>query len=148
LSNNIILYKTNTAVTTDIILHLKTCNNEFIPKLDTRVNLEEYSQKINQNAVTFEAWNKLELIGLIAAYFNQEKCGFISNVSVVKNHSGIGIASKLLLMCIEYAKSNKFNTLRLEVNKENNPAIYFYRKYNFIEIEKTIDSLIMHLKLK
>lgn len=149
MSDNNIIYQIKTAKQNDVLLHLKLCNDEFIPKLNTRVNLEEYSIKIHQNAITFEAWNQNQLIGLIATYFNQEHLfGFITNVSVAKNHMGTGIASKLLEMCINYATTNKYQTIKLEVNKENIPAINFYKKYNFTEIETKTDSLIMNLSLK
>lgn len=148
MSDNHIIYLIKTAKQNDILLHLKLCNVEFIPKLNTRVNLEEYSIKIHQNAITFEAWNQNQLIGLIATYFNQEPLfGFITNVSVTKNHMGTGIASKLLEMCINYALNNKYQTIKLEVTKENIPAINFYKKYNFTEIETKTDSLIMNLSL-
>lgn len=149
MSDNNIIYQIKTAKQNDVLLHLKLCNDEFIPKLNARVNLEEYSIKIHQNAITFEAWNQNQLIGLIATYFNQEHLfGFITNVSVAKNHMGTGIASKLLEMCINYATTNQYQTIKLEVNKENIPAINFYKKYNFTEIETKTDSLLMNLSLK
>jgi ribosomal protein S18 acetylase RimI-like enzyme len=147
-SNNHIIYQIKTASQNDVLLHLKLCNDEFIPKLDTRVNLEAYSIKIHQNAITFEAWNKQQLIGLIATYFNQDQLfGYITNVSITKDYTGKGIASKLLEMCVIYSTTNEYQNIKLEVNKENIPAINFYKKYNFTEIETKADSLIMNVSL-
>ncbi len=148
MSNNHIIYQIKTASQNDVLLHLKLCNDEFIPKLDTRVNLEAYSIKIHQNAITFEAWNKQQLIGLIATYFNQDQLfGYITNVSITKDYTGKGIASKLLEMCVIYSTTNEYQNIKLEVNKENIPAINFYKKYNFTEIETKADSLIMNVSL-
>ena len=149
MSDNDIIYEIKTANQNDVLSHLKLCNDEFIPKLDKRVNLEDYSIKIHQNAITFEAWNKQHLIGLIAIYFNQEQFfGYITNVSIGKEYMGKSIATKLLEMCINYSKINTYQNIKLEVNKENIPAITFYKKYNFTELETKTDSLIMSLNLK
>jgi len=146
---NSITYQTKTATKNDVLLHLNLCNDAFIPKLDSRVNIEEYATKISQYAITFEAWNNQQLIGLIATYFNQENhFGFITNVSVLKENMGTGVASELIEMCIQYASINNYEEIKLEVNKDNTPAINFYKKYNFTEIETKNDSLIMNLKIK
>jgi ribosomal protein S18 acetylase RimI-like enzyme len=138
-------YKIKTVSESDIQLHLNTCNNSFVPPLNSRINITDYSKKIFNNAVTFEAWKDKELIGLIAAYFNIEnKSGFITNVSVLKELMGVGIASKLLQMCLEYATKKNYNEIKLEVFKDNIPAINFYKKYNFTQIDKKNDSLIMN----
>ncbi|MFM7683111.1 MAG: GNAT family N-acetyltransferase [Bacteroidota bacterium] len=148
MQTNSIIYQTKTATKNDVQLHLKLCSDSFIPKLDSRVIIEDYATKISQLAITFEAWNKQKLIGLIAAYFNKEShIGFITNVSVLKENMGTGIASLLLEMCIQYASNNKYDEIKLEVNKDNKPAINFYKKYNFAEIETKNVSLIMNLKI-
>lgn len=149
MQTNSITYQTKTATKNDVLLHLNLCNDEFIPKLDSRINIEEYATKISQYAITFEAWNNQQLIGLIATYFNQvNHFGFITNVSVLKENMGTGIASELIEMCIQYASINNYEEIKLEVNKDNTPAINFYKKYNFTEIETKNDSLIMNLNIK
>ncbi|MBC7694106.1 MAG: GNAT family N-acetyltransferase [Burkholderiales bacterium] len=130
-------------------MHLNYCNNSFIPPLNTRVDLKEYSKKIYNNAVTFEAWHDQRLIGLIATYFNKEdNFGFITSVSLAKEYSGVGIASKLLEMCVEYAAKHHYDELKLEVNNDNIPAVNFYKKYNFTQIDINKDSLMMKYILK
>ncbi len=144
-----ITYKTKKANKKEIYLHLIQCNDEFIPKLDTRVNIEEYSNKIEQFAITFEAWNNEQLVGMIATYLNQEnELGFITNVSVLKDYMGAGIASKLLEMCINYVANKNFKNIQLEVGNSNIPAINFYKKYNFVAIEKQEETFIMNLKIE
>ncbi len=144
-----IKYRIKKTTKNEIYLHLIQCNDEFIPKLDTRVNLEEYSNKIEQFAITFEAWYNEKLVGLIATYLNQEnELGFITNVSVVKNYMGVGVASKLLEMCINYMEDRNIKNIKLEVSCSNIPAINFYKKYNFVAIENKEDTLIMNLKIE
>lgn len=146
-----LIYKTKTASEKDIDLHLNKCNISFIPPLNARVNIADYAKKIFNNATTFEAWREKELIGLIAIYFNKEmNMGFITNVSVMKEYMGASIASNLLKMCIEYTAKLNYSEIKLEVFKDNIPAINFYKKYNFTQIETKNDSLIMNhiIKLK
>jgi ribosomal protein S18 acetylase RimI-like enzyme len=129
-------YKIKTASEEAILMHLRECNNNFFPPLTERVIIEEYSRKIFEKSITFEAWKEHLLVGLIAAYFNKEagRSVFITNVSVLEDFMHLGIASGLLRRCIEYAASNKFEEISLEVNKENIPAIGLYRKFDFIDI--------------
>ena len=58
-------YNTKTALVEDIYFHLKECNYNFIPPLDEKVNIMNYSKKIYEKAITFEAWNEKILIALI-----------------------------------------------------------------------------------
>lgn len=143
MTNNIV-YQLKTAKEEDICFHLNDCSDSFIPSLNSRVNIEEYANKIAERAVTFEAWTNGMLIGLIATYFNFEaKFGYITSVSVSKKFMGVGIASELLKRCISYANTNKLKEIKLEVYKENIPAINFYKKYNFTKNEIKNDSMFM-----
>lgn len=143
-------YKTKTATEEEIYLHLKLCNEKFIPPLEEKVNIREYSKKLFKKSVTFEAWENQTLAGLVAAYFNdtENHLGFITNVSILKDYKGKGIASELMNMCINYSKGNKFTEIILEVSKENKDAISLYEKFNFVNFEIKNDLLIMKLKIK
>lgn len=147
-SSNVI-YKTKTATQEEIYSHLSDCNYNFIPPLDERVNIQEYSKKIVEKSVTFEAWANTILVGFVAAYFNdiENHSGYITNVSITKSYMGLGIASKLLNLCIGYAREKNFNELKLEVNKDNAPAINFYKRLNFSAIESKSDNILMKFKI-
>ena len=138
-------FKIKTASYEVIIDHLNKCADNFKPPLYTYVNIEEYSRKIYNNAITFESWVNNNLVGLIAAYFNNynTKVGFITNVSVIKEYQGYGIASQLLSNAIKYGKNNGFISLALEVNINNNSAIKLYKKYGFVPVEQSQDKIIM-----
>ena len=62
-----ILYKIKTAQQNDILIHLNSCNNDFIPSLDSKVDINDYAKKLFLYSVTFEAWEGELLAGLIGA---------------------------------------------------------------------------------
>jgi ribosomal protein S18 acetylase RimI-like enzyme len=142
-----IIYTTKTANEQELHLHLKECDNDFIPPLSKRVNLDEYSLKLYERSVTFEAWSDQRIIGLIAAYFNnfQEAAGFITSVSVVSEFKGLGVASHLMSDCIKYAQNAQFTSILLEVNKASIPAINLYKKFGFADSESNEKVMMMKL---
>jgi len=138
-------YKINGATQEDVYAHLIACNANFVPFLTERIDISGYAKKIAVLSVTFEAWFEGILVGLIAAYFNDPKgrTAFITNVSVVKGLMGEGIASELLKKCVNYGIEKRFTEICLEVNKENHPAISFYRKFNFLQDSIKDDCVVM-----
>ena len=125
------------------------CNENFIPHLEKKVNIHEYSRKIVEKAVTFEAWADGILAGLVAAYFNdpENRIGYITNVSRMKRYAGLGIVSVLMNLCIRYAKQRNFKEIRLEVHMDNVAAVNLYRESGFVDYESKNDSLFMKLEL-
>lgn len=142
-------YREQTASREDIQTHLAACDGQFSPKLSSRVNLQDYSCKLFEQACTFEAWHEQSLAGLVAAYFQDpvDRLGFISNVSVLRNFSGEGLASRLIDRCTDKARKLGLRALRLEVAPANYSAIHIYRKFNFIECGHTSTNLTMQLML-
>jgi ribosomal protein S18 acetylase RimI-like enzyme len=145
-----ITYQTKTATERNIFLHLTDCNNNFIPPLSERADLASYAKKIFENSVTFEAWNDDQLIGLVAAYLSGDdiRSVFITNISVTKEFTGKGIASRLLKNCIAHCAKNDYFVITLEVNRNNSQAITFYKKHQFIQSETRGDNLILKLEIK
>ncbi len=133
----------------EIYSHLMKCNEDFVPHLEKKVNIQEYSRKIFGKAVTFEAWADGILAGLVAAYFNdpENRFGYITNVSRMKRYAGLGIASRLMNLCIRYARQRNFKEIRLEVHKDSSAAVSLYRKSGFVDYESKNDFLFMKLKL-
>ena len=140
-----ITYGINTANRENIEAHLVNCNETMCPRLDKRVIIQDYAGKIHELAVTFEAWLDHTLVGLVAAYFNDmiTKTGYITDVSVMKDYMGRGIASELMKMCIGYAKETDFRRIQLEVYKDNSSAIHLYRKFGFLEYSTRGDYMLM-----
>ena len=133
----------------EIYSHLMKCNENFIPPLEKKVNIHEYSNKIFQKAVTFEAWTTDTLVGLVASYFNDPdgQSGYVTNISVIRSYMGKGIASILLNRCIDYGKRNSFRSIRLEVVKANHQVINLYRKFRFQKFEDKHNSILMKLDI-
>lgn len=142
--------RVNTASENDIYKCLLACNEHFIPKLSERVDLKQYSQKIFRKATNFEAWTGDNLIGIVSVYFNPSangSFGYITNVCVVKEFAGMGVAQKLMDLCIKHAADNKINRLELEVNTQNVLAIRFYKKHNFTIVREENNAFFMQLKI-
>ena len=55
----------------------------------------------------------------------------ITDIVVKKSNRQTGIGRKLLEKLIQTAKSQNFNSITLEVNEHNQPAINLYLKYGF-----------------
>jgi len=142
-----LIYKTKSASEAQILGHLNECSALFVPDLNAAVNIREYSAKIFQKSVTFEAWNDGRLAGLVAVYCNdsETRAAYITSVSVVREFLGAGVGSKLLGMCISYVKLNRFLEIVLEVNVMNAPAVKLYQKYGFAISEHKGSSALMKL---
>ncbi len=95
----------------------------------------------------FEAWVAGTMVGLVAAYFNDEdrRVVFITDVSVETEFRRIGIASELVGHCIERAKEQGFDGIELEVDRANGPAIDLYSRYGFVASDMPGDSIRMRL---
>jgi ribosomal protein S18 acetylase RimI-like enzyme len=128
---------------------LLICDSFFIPPLSTRVNIDEYALKLSQHAVNFASVIDSKIIGIFSVYFNnlESKEAFISNVCVHPDYRGVGIAKLLLNLVVDYGKKMQFNTVKLEVNKENNPAVSFYKKHKFTITGEQNNSYFMSLSL-
>ncbi len=143
-------YTLKKATEEDILRHLQACDNNFLPPLSKKINLEAYSKKIYDNTITFEVWYNKTLVGLVAAYFNDADniVGFITNVSTIKEYGGQGIASKLMNQCILYGQQHNFESIQLEVFPENTVAFNMYKKFGFTEMTVRNNNLLMKFDLK
>lgn len=138
-------FTVNQATGNLILVHLKDCDAGFIPPLSSKVDLWEYSQKMEKYSTTFEAWSGEILTGLVAAYFNDpaKKKGFITNVSVLPAFKGKGIASQLMEKAIQFAKDGGFESVELEVKPHNSVAIHLYSRFGFVRGEENENVLKM-----
>lgn len=143
-------YKIKTATCQTIINHLKKCADCFVPRLHTYVNVTEYGKKIFSKSTTFESWDGNNLIGLVAVYYNnyETKTGYITNVSVLKDYQGFGIASKLIGNAIDFGKENTFILLALELDVDNTKAFNLYKKHGFVVVGKIKNNILMNKDIK
>ena len=127
-------YRRDTATTEDVHAHLTRCDADFTPPLSARLDLGGYAAKLAERAARFEAWDGGQLVGLVAAYVNPGAPeAFISNVSVVSELRGHGVAAALVADCIARARGSGAATLTLEVATADSVAARFYEKLGFTE---------------
>jgi len=131
-------YLLNKASAAQIAEHLLGCDVDFVPPLSGRVEINDYARKIASKATRFEAWSGGTLVGLIAAYCNDQesRIAFITIASVLRAWRGKGIAVRLMSQCIEHMKASGMRQISLKVGRDNTPAIKLYKKSGF-EISNT-----------
>lgn len=140
----------NKASAARIAGHLLCCDADFVPILSGRVKINDYALKIENKAMRFEAWSGDTLVGLVAAYCNdqEKRIAYITSVSVLTAWTGKGIAARLMEQCIENVKASDMWQLRLEVAQDNKPAIKLYKKSGFIVSKANGQFVSMDLYLK
>lgn len=127
-------FSTNRSTVADIDAHLRRCANEFVPPLHERVDVLAYAGKLKEFAVLCEAWENEKLIGLVAGYCNDSdnNKSFISNVSVVPEWQGQGMASSLLNEFCYIAAKRGIAMVGLQVNIHNKKAQTVYEDIGFV----------------
>ena len=143
-------YLVNKASEAEIADHLRCCDADFVPTLSERVDILNYAQKIASKATRFEAWANDTLVGLVAAYCNDQetRVGHITSVSVIKVWTGKGIAARLIDQCVAHAKAAGMRQIGLEVVADNMPAIKLYKKSGFMAGKLNERLVPMKLNLK
>lgn len=133
----------------DIRAHLVACDPHFRPPLGGRVAIEDYARKLADQAVTLEAWSGATLVGLVAAYVADDASTlYISNVSVLPEHTGKGVARTLLQQAAAHARERGLPALSLEVSKTSMEALRLYSKLGFRLAEDRGERLLMRFELK
>lgn len=143
-------YLSNNATAEQIAEHLSRCDTNFVPCLSSRVDINDYAQKIASRAMRFEAWSGGMLVGLVAAYCNdkEKRIAYIASVSVLSEWTGKGIAARLMKQCTERAKAFDMRQISLEVARSNTPAIKLYEKSGFVADKANTPFVGMILNLK
>jgi len=132
-----------------IAAHLRHCDDDFIPRLSDRVNIDEYSQKIAGRAMRFEAWSDGSLVGLVAAYFDADgRSAYITTVSVDPTYRNRGVASRLLIQCVAHAQERGDSYVLLEVDRQNGPAMDLYKEMGFSVDDVNERTISMRLDLE
>lgn len=145
-----VVFLLNKASEAEIVEHLLACDADFVPPLSGRVEIGAYAQKIASKATRFEAWSGGTLVGLVAAYCNdqEKRIAYITSVSVLRAWTGKGIAALLTGRCIEHAKASGMRQIELEVSGDNAPAIKLYKKSGFVASKANAPFVTMNLYLE
>lgn len=144
------MVKYNTISLNQLINIHHICDQDFIPKLSSKVNIEVYCKKLHSNSTIITLHNNdKDLLGLVAVYVNNEetRVAYISSVCILKQHWGKGLGKLLLKETISFVAKKKFRSIKLEVGIENYVAIKLYNSFNFKVIEKGLSTQIMQLEL-
>lgn len=147
--NTVVDYLMNRASVAEMAEHLRLCDQNFVPPLSGRIEINDYAQKIFNSAMRFEAWSSATLVGLVAAYCNnqEKRIAYITSVSVLTEWTGKGIAVHLISLCIKQAKALEMQQICLEVASDNTPAIRLYEKHGFVAINANAPFVTMQLYL-
>jgi ribosomal protein S18 acetylase RimI-like enzyme len=146
----IVQWRVNEASSEQIAEHLRQCDAHFVPRLSSRVEVNKYAEKIANSAERFEAWIEGRLIGLVAVYCNEHKknIAYITNVSVLREWGGKGVAAYLTERCIEHTRKMGMRRISLDVGSNNTRAVKLYEKSGFIASKMIGSCITMHLDMK
>ena len=120
---------------------LKIYDQEFAPPLSSRVNIEEYVEKVFQKGEIYKYQDgEEEIKGVMFIYIN-DFINFSSYLSLLlvqsefrKSNDKIG--EKLLQFWIETAKDRSIKSLYLEVGADREGLVNWYEGYGFSIKEK------------
>lgn len=106
--------------------------------------LDSLAEKFSKSACFLAAYSDEKLAGYVAFYCNDtvSKTAFISIIVVKKCFQRIGLGSTLIDEAISTSKKNGMKRIRLEVDKNNEKAIAFYKKKGF-KIESDTETIYM-----
>lgn len=132
----------------DLIGLIKEINNEFDGQLINE-DIEFYLDKLLKNAEIMLHYSNNVMVGCLAFYANDHlnKKAFISFIGIKNTHRDKGLGKILLNSSMAYLKKNNFNEYGLEVIKNNENAINFYMKQDFIKKEDRTDRIFMVKKI-
>lgn len=99
--------------------------------------LRNLSNKYKNFGEVMLASNNNEIIGYIAYYRNDfdNYNAYISTVVIKKEYRGMGIGKSLLRKVISDCESHGFTTIKLEVDNNNDKAIFLYKSFGFMRTQ-------------
>lgn len=114
---------------------LKTVDIDFPIPLSSKVDINEYANKLLKDSTISLYRNDDNILGIVCGYTKKLKdnIAYISIVAVNKENRGRGIATKLVLDFLEICRSEKIDAVHLYTHKTNVKAIKMYYKLGFKE---------------
>lgn len=96
-------------------------------------NLKDYSGKLYTFAENYVIYEEKEPIGFFSFYANDDntKQGYLTLIALKGAWQGKGAGSRALLFICEECKKRQMKEIRLEVDKNNQRAVSFYRNNGF-----------------
>lgn len=113
--------------------------------LADKVDIEEYTHKVYPRATIFVAWECDEITGVNIVYLNdmETKRGFVTYIHVKAKYRNMRIGWNLLQSAVDYAREHQFESIALEVRKNNEPAKHLYSKFGFVTYDENDISYFM-----
>lgn len=113
---------------------LKDIDEDFSPCLSSKVDLEEFVEKI-QNYAELIVDETVILRGLVVLYCNDfsNYKAYISLVGIRREFRGMGIARRLMIEAIQKAKDNGMKIIGIHSN--NVIALNLYKSLGFVTKE-------------
>lgn len=114
----------------------------FIPPIATKVNLNEYMDKVFSLGYILTYEFEDDIIGLSCFYANDKVkfFGYLSYFAVNKKHHGLGIGRTLIQETHQIMRQQSMVSSTVETNSSNDSAIGFYMKFGYKEKLSYIDS--------
>lgn len=115
-----------------VVNYLRVVDHDFTPSLSSKVDIEQFIDKVSSLGFLYGAFDNNEIIGLICFYCNDIdfKCSYCSLLSVKKEYRSKGIAKQLMQRFIEDSKDNGMEYATIHTN--NLQAFDYYKKTGFI----------------
>ena len=113
------------------------------------VRIDEFSVKVLNNGLMYAYEDAEAQKGFVVFYANDQvdKTAYLSMIAVKEQYRGEHIGTKLLNWVEIESFKLGMSRLRLEVNKQNNAAIDFYKRRGFTICGEKPDSYYMHKAL-
>ena len=123
-------YQPNIVDYHELLSYLEETDDLIVPRLSSRVNLEEYSKKVCKNATMFVAKKGEEWIGLEAVYFNEYPNFSYNTLLSVKEEyqNSTNVGMELMLMQKRYLKGHRTKGLRFSIRKSNKALLNYHLK--------------------
>ena len=134
----------------DFLSFLQEVDNDFVPPLLDRIDVESYFNKVNKFATFIECFHDNNLAGLLIFYGNNRETrkGFVTFIAVKNFYRGQGIAGNLLGMACEVAKRNGMAVLGIDTNNIIARNCYIKNGFNLIESHRLENTLLERFYLE
>ncbi len=108
------------------------------------------AKKFSNNGIVLVASIESKICDFSVAYMNDviDCNAFISMLAVLPAYRKNGIGKIMVDWIIENAKQQGMRRVRLQVDKDNESAIKFYKRNEFVVAEIKADSYYMELKIE
>ena len=110
-------------------------SHDTFSQIEEGFSLDDYCEKLNDNAEILIVTYKSKDIGLACMYVNHdtEKTLFVSYFGILKEFQAkISITKKLVLAVENMVREKHLKKLLFEVHKDNKACLYLARKHNYI----------------